>query len=180
MVRSMKRALLALGESRLLKEDEFFTLLARTADLLNSRPLTRSPRVDLSSFLTPNHFLVGRAETGLVGKVDDGNHLLGEKYCRLKRHISDPWDRFLDEILLEARSREKWRNPVENLQQGDVVLVLERKLLDNGWEIGVLEEVTLGPDGQARSALVRTPRGTVRRAALHLILLPKEQEDAGS
>ena len=87
MVRSMKRALLALGISRLLKEDEFFTLLARTADLLNSRPLTRSPRVDLSSFLTPNHFLVGRAETGLVGKVDDGNHLLGEKYCRLKRHI---------------------------------------------------------------------------------------------
>ena len=86
----------------------------------------------------------------------------------------------MDEILLEAQSREKWRNPVENLQQGDVVLVLERKLLDNGWEIGVLEEVTLGPDGQARSALVRTPRGTVRRGALHLILLPKEQEDAGS
>lgn len=57
----------------------------------------------------------------------------------------------MDEILLEAQSREKWRNPVENLQQGDVVLVLERKLLDNGWEIGVLEEVSLGPDGQARS-----------------------------
>jgi hypothetical protein len=180
MVRSMKRALLALGESRLLKEDEFLTLLARAADLLNSRPLTRGSKGDLSCFLTPNHFLVGRAETGLVGRVDSGNRLLGEKYRKLEKHIGDLWDRFLDEILLEARSREKWKSPVENLQQGDVVLVLERKLLDDGWEIGVLEDVTLGPDGQARSALVRTPRGTVRRAALHLVLLPKEEEGAGA
>jgi hypothetical protein len=180
MVRSMKRALLALGESRLLKEDEFLTLLARAADLLNSRPLTRNPKGDLSSFLMPNHFLVGRAEMGLVGKIDDGNCLLGEKYRKLERHISDLWDRFLDDILLEARGREKWRNPVENLRQGDVVLVLEKGLLDNGWEVGVLEEVTLGPDGQAHSALVRTPRGVVRRAALHLVLLPEEQEDTGS
>ena len=176
----MKRALLALGESRLLKEDEFLTLLARAADLLNSQPLTRGSKGDLSCFLTPNHFLVGRAETGLVGRVDSGNRLLGEKYRKLEKHIGDLWDRFLDEILLEARSREKWKSPVENLQQGDVVLVLERKLLDDGWEIGVLEDVTLGPDGQARSALVRTPRGTVRRAALHLVLLPKEEEGAGA
>ncbi len=114
MVRSMKRALLALGESRLLKEDKFLTLLARAADLLNSRPLTRSPKGDLLSFLTPNHFLVGRAETGLVRKVDDKSHLLGEKYRKLERHISDLWDRFLDEILLEARSHEKWRNSNKN------------------------------------------------------------------
>ena len=177
MVRSMKRALLTLGESRLLKEDEFLTLLARAADLLNSRPLTRNPKGDLSSFLTPNHFLVGRTETGLVGKVDGGSRLLGERYRKLERHISDLWDRFLDEVLLEARSREKWRNPVENLQPGSLVLILERKLLDDGWEVGVVEEVTAGPDGQTRSALVRTPRGTVRRAALHLVSLPSEQED---
>jgi hypothetical protein len=177
MVRSMKRALLALGESRLLKEDEFLTILARAADLLNSRPLVRSPKGDLSSFLTPNHFLVGRAEVGLAGKIDNKNRLLGEKYRKLERHISDLWDRFLDEILLEARGREKWRNPVENLRMGDVVLILERKLLDDGWEVGVIEETTCSPDGQVRSALVRTTRGTVRRAALHLVLLPEEQED---
>jgi hypothetical protein len=28
--------------------------------------------------------------------------------------------------------------------------------------------------------LVRTPRGTVRRAALHLVPLPKEEEGAGA
>jgi hypothetical protein len=175
MVRSMKRALLALGESRLLKEDEFLTILARAADLLNSRPLVRSPKGDLSSLLTPNNFLVGRAEVGLAGKIDNKNRLLGEKYRKLEKHVSDLWDRFLDEVLLEARSREKWRNPVENLQMGDVVLILERKLLDDGWEVGIVEDTTYGPDGQVRSALVRTPRGTVRRAALHLVLLPKEE-----
>jgi hypothetical protein len=164
-----------LGESRLLKEDEFLTILARAADLLNSRPLVRSPKGDLSSLLTPNHFLVGRAEVGLAGKIDNKNRLLGEKYRKLEKHVSDLWDRFLDEVLLEARSREKWRNPVENLQMGDVVLILERKLLDDGWEVGIVEDTTYGPDGQVRSALVRTPRGTVRRAALHLVLLPKEE-----
>jgi hypothetical protein len=96
MVRSINRALLALGESLLLKEDEFLTLLARAADPLNSRPLTRNLKGDLSSFLTPNHFLVGRAETGLVGKVDDRSHLLVERYRKLEKHISNLWDRFLD------------------------------------------------------------------------------------
>jgi hypothetical protein len=36
MVRSMKRALLALGESCLLMEEKFLTLLARASDLFNS------------------------------------------------------------------------------------------------------------------------------------------------
>ncbi len=72
---------------------------------------------------------------GLVGKIDIRNRLLGEKYRKLERHVKDLWDRFLDEILLKARGCEKWRNPVENLQVGDVVLILERKLLDDGWEL---------------------------------------------
>jgi len=65
----MKRALVALGGSRLLKEDEFLTLLARAADLLNSRPLTRRSKGDLTSFLTPNHFLVGRADASSGAKA---------------------------------------------------------------------------------------------------------------
>ncbi len=63
------------------------------------------------------------------------------------------------------------------MQSGDFVFILERKLLDNGWEVGIVEEVTPSPDGQALNALVGTPRGVARRAALHLALLPKEQGD---
>jgi len=177
MVRSMKRALLALGGSRLLREDEFLTLLARAADLLNSRPLARRANGDLSSLLTPNHFLVGRADTGLKEKVGSGSHLLGEKYRKLERNAVDLWERFLEEVLLDARSREKWRNPVDNLRQGDVVLILRKNPLEDGWETGVIEEVTTGSDNQVRSALVRTKKGVVRRAALHLVLLPGEDEN---
>jgi hypothetical protein len=57
-----------------------------------------------------------------------------------------------------------------------VVLILERKLLNNRWEVGIVEETTLGSDDQVRSALVWIPRGIARRPALHLILLPKKQE----
>ncbi len=42
--------------------------------------------------------------------------------------------------------------------------------------MGVVEETTCSPDGQVQSALVRKPKGVVQRAALHLVLLPKEQE----
>jgi len=60
-----------------------------------------------------------------------------------------------------------------------VVLVLRRNPLEDGWEIGVIEDIMHGPDGQVRSALVRTTKGVVRRAALDLVALPKEEEDEG-
>ncbi len=42
----------------------------------------------------------------------------------------------------------------KNLQVGDVVLVLKRKLLDDGWEVGVVEETACGPDGQVRTPVL--------------------------
>ena len=121
--------------------------------------------------------MVGRADTGLKEKVGSGSHLLGEKYRKLERNAVDLWERFLEEVLLDARSREKWRNPVDNLRQGDVVLILRKNPLEDGWETGIIEEVTTGSDDQVRSALVRTKKGVVRRATLHLVLLPGEDEN---
>jgi hypothetical protein len=176
MVRSMKRALLALGGSRLLKEDEFLTILARAADLLNSRPLTRGSSGNLSAFLTPNHFLIGRAESHLSDKAESNNRLLGEKYRKLERCLAELWEKFVDDVLLDARSREKWRNPVEELRVGEPALVLQTNPLEDKWELGLIEDVIRGQDGQTRSALVRTTRGVVRRSALHLIALPREEK----
>jgi hypothetical protein len=112
--------------------------------------------------------------TGSCLPCRSGSHLLGEKYRKLERSAADLWEQFLEEVLLDARSREKWRNPVDNLRQGDVVLILRKNPLEDGWEIVIIEEVTTGSDNQVRSALVRTKKGVVRRAALHLVLLPGE------
>jgi len=140
MVQAMKRALTAIGGSILLREEEFVTFLARAADLLNSRPLVRDRKGDLYSALTPNHFLVGRVSTGLDDKVANESKLLGERYRNLERSLSGLWEKFFDEVLLDARSREKWRFPTRDIQAGELVLVLEAGALGDKWKTGVVEE----------------------------------------
>lgn len=125
MVRSMKRALFTIGNSVHLKEEEFMTFLAQGADLLNSRPLSGGTGEDLYQALTPNHFLLGRVETGMTQGFGNTTKLLGEKYRHLEQAVERLWGKFIDEVLMDSREREKWRVPSENLKKGELVLVLD-------------------------------------------------------
>ena len=87
--------------------------------------------------------------------------------------MGELWKRFLAEVLLESRAREKWRTPTDNLKVGDLVLVLEPGLLDRKWELRVINEAQPGTDGLVRSATVRTERGILTRATTHLVPLPQ-------
>ena len=178
MVRAMKRALKVVGGSALLKEEEFITVLHQAADLLNSRPLSLGTSGDLSSALTPNHFLVGRIDTRLAGgKVRNATKLLGIRYRYLQRTLDELWARFMDEVLVLGREREKWRTPRENLRVGMPVLVLSAEPLKKEWTLGLVTEVLQGPDGYIRSAMVRTPTGELCRAVIHLVPLPDPLPD---
>ncbi len=123
MVQSMKRALFAIGNSTHLKEEEFVTFLAQAADLLNSRPISKGAGDGLYRALTPNHFLLGRADTGLTHKIGNTTRLLGPQYTYLEKAMERLWERFLQEVIVDSREREKWRSPSENLADGQLVLV---------------------------------------------------------
>lgn len=176
MVQSMKRALLAIGNSTHLREEEFVTFLAQGADLLNSRPLTKGKGEDLFQALTPNHFLLGRVDTGLTGKVRNASNLLGAKYDHLERTMDKLWERFVREVLLDSGEREKWRTPEANLKEGALVLVLDPGSSRKDWILAVVETVHPGIDGYVRSATVRTSRGIIRRSVVHLVPLPSAED----
>ncbi len=173
MVKAMKRALKVVGGSALLKEEEFVTILHQSADLLNSRPLSLGTSGNLSSALTPNHFLVGRIDTRLAGgKVRNATKLLGIRYRYLEKTLDGLWARFMDEVLVLGREREKWRAPRENLRVGTPVLVLSAEPLKREWTLGLVTEVHQGSDGYVRSATVKTPTAELRRAVVHRVPLP--------
>ena len=174
MVQSMKRALKTIGGSTHLKEEEFLTVLHQAADLLNSRPLSMGATGDFSSALTPNHFLVGRIDTRLAGgQVRNTSSLLGAKFRYLEKTLDELWARFMDEVLVLGREREKWRAPKDNLRVGMMVLILSSDMLRREWTLGLVTEVHQGPDGYVRSATVKTSTGEVRRATIHLVPLPE-------
>ena len=56
------------------------------------------------------------------------------------------WKRFLREVLPESRAREKCHTPSENLEVGDLVLVLKPGLHDQKRELGVVDEVQTRTD----------------------------------
>ena len=133
---------------------------------------------NLSSALTPNHFLVGRIDTRLAGgQVRNTAKLLGARYRYLERTLDELWAGFTEEVLVLGREREKWRTPRDNLKVGTPVLVLSTESLRQDWTLGLVTEAHQGPDGYVRSATVKTPSGELRRAAVHLVPLPDRLPD---
>ena len=67
LIRSVRRALLALTNEREMNEDQLRTFLSEAESIVNSRPLTPvTLEVDSDLPLTPNHFLKLRASSGLL------------------------------------------------------------------------------------------------------------------
>jgi len=167
MVRSMKRALSSIGNSAILNENEFRTLLMKAADLLNSRPLS-SKISDPLDPLTPNHFLI----PGYLGVPTDLLTLPEYRYTQLQRIVKDLWARFTEEVVLDNRNRSKWTEETPNLVIDQIVLILDPKSTEKTWVVGVVRTVTEGPDGRVRSALIQTRTGEYHRTVPFIIPLP--------
>ena len=87
------------------------------------------------------------------------------------------WKRFLGGVLPESHAREKWHTPSENLEVGNLVLVLKPWLHDQKCELGVVGKVQTGTYNLVRNATVRTGRGIFKRANTHLIPLPRKKPE---
>ncbi len=174
MVQSMKRALKTLCQrDRQVTLENFDLVILKAQDLLNSRPLARGPKSDLAEVLTPNHFLVGRISTSLTDGVK-----LKELMWKVDGVVARLWELFIKEILTGARTRNTWTTVSDNPRKGDLVIVLPAETqLKPEWQVAVVEEPHVGPDGLVRSVLLRTRGGLLRRNMTSLVHLPTD--DAG-
>ena len=126
MVKAMKRALTAISQGQPMTDEMFRTFLCRAMDIINECPLLKHYSTETAHILTPNHFIIGRVDTGVVPFVVSTQTMrLGEKWRQLEAITDNLWHRFIDEILPELAPRQKWKQVFNNLTIGTVVLVVE-------------------------------------------------------
>lgn len=154
------------------------SLVIEAANLINSLPLTNVP-VNLEDLepLTPNHFLLGRANiTTTYGNVDP-KPLCSRKQWRIQQQLMRHfWRRWIDDYLPELTRRTKFYKEVGPVAEGALVLVCDTNLSHRQWIRGRVESVTIGTDGRVRTAAVRTSRGLIRRPVSKLAILDVESE----
>ena len=71
-----------------------------------------------------------------------------------------------------AHESEKWQTFKEDLKEVMPVLVLSPDSMKRDWVLGLVQETQRGSDGCVRSATVKTQKGKLRRAVIHLVALP--------
>ena len=193
--RIMEATLVTLG-SRKLSYDEFTTLLAETASIVNKTPLwatSNDPNDPLP--LSPNLILTLRNEEVLSEEEYTFKDLLRygkARYRRVQYLAEQFWTRWRKEYLLTLTERRKWTRRKPCLRVGDVVLIKEQFVRRNEWPTALVTSVNKSDDGLVRSATLRSmvPRlpssgvsGSVRhitRPISKLILLVPGSDNEGN
>lgn len=173
-VRSTKHHLRRVLEGRTLTYEELSTLLCQVEVCLNSRPLTpisNDPR-DLSA-LTPGHFLVGDPITSVPEpSLVDLNPNLVTRWRQVSQMRDHFWQRWSREYLANLQQLPNWRQQRRNLDVGDLVLIRDDLMPPAKWSMGRVAEVHPGSDGLVRVVILRTARGSTKRAIAKICPLP--------
>ena len=193
--RIMEATLVTLG-NRKLSYDEFATLLAETASIVNRTPLwvtSNDPNDPLP--LTPDMILTLRDHEIVAKENYTPEDLLryGKARHRRVQYLAEQfWTRWRKEYLLTLTERRKWTRRKPCLRIGDVVLIKEQLTRRNEWPTALVIAVHKSDDGLVRSATLRSmvPRlpssgasGSVRqitRPISKLILLVPGHNNEGS
>jgi len=154
MVKAMKRALYATTSKAALIEDEFRTIIAECANLLNSRPLTKPGDEADELPLTPNHFLHGRCGGTLAPPFESEDPDPITRWKRVQTLISHCWSRFMKEILPLMVPRRKWTDEMPNIKEDDVVLEIDPNLPRGLWRLLRVAAIIPSEDGLVRKVKV--------------------------
>ena len=157
--------------------EELTTVFAQIEACMNSRPLSplsNDPN-DLSP-LTPGHFLVGEPLVALP--ESDMREVASSKLNRfhyMKQMVQHFWDRWYKECISDLNKRSKWKYPTgSGLKVGDMVILKEDNLPPLKWPLGRIEQLYPGSDGIVRVVLVKTTKGSFKRAVVKICVLPME------
>ena len=178
MVQSVKRVLRHTLKQVAPREHTLQCFIIEAENIVNSRPLTHLP-VDpaQSEPLTPNHFLLGSANTARTPGVQDPNPRHLRKQWLISRQLRDAfWKRWIMEYLPTLTRRSKWCQRVKPLAVGDLVLICDVNSPRHHWTRGRIVRLYAGSDGVCRKAEVSTAKGVIRRPASRLAVLDVDGE----
>lgn len=159
--------------------DEFSTAAVHIESILNSRPLTPlTDHPDDLNVLTPGHFLIGEPMFS-IPEPDVTNTTVSRlsRLQEMRRSVQHFWKVWSTDYISQLHQRTKWRTAKPNVQVGALVLLTQDGLPPFMWNLGRVEEVYTGSDGLVRVVLVRTNRGSFKRAVTQVRVLPIEDPE---
>ena len=173
-IRTLRKVLSGiLGTCTRLSDSTLYTVLCEAENIVNSRPLTKcSDDVNDDTPLTPNHLLLLKGNFSYpLGKFYDGE-TFRKQWKHAQALVDLFWKRWLREYLPELQRRSKWLKYEENVKVGDLCLIPDLGQSVRGvFPLGRVESVTVGRDGNVRSAKLKTQTNTVVRPITKLINL---------
>ncbi|XP_020610328.1 uncharacterized protein LOC110048913 [Orbicella faveolata] len=128
LVQSCKKALKVVFH--VVTDEVLEIAFAETKALVNSRPLTEVSSDSGLGAITPNHFVISRANPVLPCGVFPDKEISGKKRWRqIQVVVNQVWSRWLNskEHLPALIERKKWNLPLHNLSFGDFVAVVDEK-----------------------------------------------------
>ena len=139
---------------------------------LNSPPL-KPVSAELGT-ITPNHFLNGSQATGIPSIVGVDESDYRQRYARAQSYANTIWSRWIKEYVPALNRRSKLQTPAEHqLTTGDLVWVVEETNPRGYYPTARITELRYGSGSVARSAVLRTPTGSLVRPLVKLLpILP--------
>ena len=173
-IRKILNATLIHTGKRVLNADELQTLLQEACAIINSTPLWEtSDFPDDPLPLSPAHLLTLKGHPNSYHPESfDRKDIDSYGRYRWKRvqYLADIfWQKWRDHYLHTLMSREKWWKSRPEPVCGSVVLIKDKNTRRNQWEMARVISTIPSEDGISRSCLVKSSRGTFRRATSSLV-----------
>ena len=176
MIKSAKKAINAILGQADITDEELMTTIIGAEGLINSRPLTyQSANHEDDVSLTPNHFLQDQNGGQFAPtSVDETQFNPGKRWRRIQELVRHFWHRWLREWLPGLSARKKWHRERQDVQVGEVVLLISPDTPRGKWPLGRVLEVYPGDDGRVRVVKVQVGQGTLIRSVTKLCSLEGE------
>ena len=178
MIRTVRSSLDVLLKGQVLDDERLSTIFCEVEIIVNRRPLTVVPN-DASDFkvLTPQDILQPYTKALQLPPTFVKEDQYGRRWRHVQYVVNLFWKRWTKEYLPTLQIRSKWLKTKENLQVGDIVLMLDETLPRNQWPLARVTEIHTSDDGLVRSVKIKTSSGVYDRPIHKLCLLEKAAED---
>ena len=173
LVRSSKEVLFSLMNNHILTDAQLYTLLTEVENILNRRPLTHVSD-DVSDFgvITPNHILLGlHRNWDYACEVDEHEVDSRRKFRQVQAIANQFWTVWRREYLPQLTKRGNWRKHIENVQVGELVVLVDDEQKRGKWPLGRITKVLPSSDDVVRVVEVKTKDGIYTRPVTKLCKL---------
>lgn len=177
-VRLVKKILRSVLHEQTMDDECLQTVLCEVEAIINDRPITASSDDPNNvEALTPNHLLLLKKMSLLPPGVFSQEDCYSRRRWKQAQYLGDLfWKRWVKEYLPNLQERQKWNRIKQNLQPGDVVMILDENAPRNSWLLGRVVQTKMDAKGLVRQVLVKTRSSTLERPVNKLALICENEE----